>query len=114
MHLRLCGFRASSRIGWWQAGDILAEGMTWNEAVKIVFGVEIITVVVPAAEVRTGSGHALPMPKGLEQAIFIQVQEKFVVVFKLLAEQALEQLHLRILKDRKRRHDRYLNTGKCP
>src|ERR1035441_8918455 len=114
MHLRLWGFRASNRIGSRQSGDILAEDMTWNEARESGFEVGLIRIVGPAPGFRTGSGHALPLPKGLEQAIFIQVQEKFVVVFKLLAEQALEQLHLRILKDRKRRHDRYLNTGKCP
>ena len=44
-----------------------------NKAVEVIRGIEIVAVVVPAAEVRTGSSHSLSLPEGLEEAIFIEI-----------------------------------------
>jgi hypothetical protein len=54
------------------------------------------------------------LPERLEEAIFIEVQEDSVVVFKLLVQEAIVQLNLRVLIDGKRRDEGDFDSGKRP
>src|SRR5215471_6272810 len=101
----LSRFRTSDRVRARQPGQVLAEAVSGNEAVKIVFVVEVVGVVVPAAKVRPRSRHSLALAKRLEQPVLVQMEKNLVIVVKLDPERAFEQLYAGIRKDRKTRRN---------
>jgi hypothetical protein len=71
-----------------------------DEGMEIVSGVKVSPIVIPSAHVRSGSRHALALPEWLQQGIFIEIEKQIVIVIELRAKGAIEELHLRIFKQR--------------
>src|SRR5438874_10897519 len=82
MHLLLSGLVSCHRISAREPRKILSKTVSGNEGMKMLRRAEVIRVVIPAAHVRSWRSHALALPKGLEQRVFIEVQKKIVVRFK--------------------------------
>ena len=74
--------------------------MAGDESVEIIFFVEVVGIVVPAAHIRTGSGEAFTLAKRLEHGVFVEFQKCFVIVDELFSEGAVQELHLRIAEQR--------------
>ena len=97
--------RSCHSIGARQPGKVLTKRMSGNEAVKVILLVKVIRIVIPAAEVGAGSRHPLTLAKRFEQPIFIEMKEQFMVLVELQAEWPIQELHVRVSKDRKCRDD---------
>src|SRR6266849_443476 len=95
--------RSRHRIGSRQPGNVLTKRMTGNKPVKIILLVKVIRIVIPTSEVRAGSRHPLTLAKRLEQSIFAEVQEQLMVLVELDTEGSVQELHIRVSEDRKRR-----------
>jgi hypothetical protein len=61
---------------------------------EIIFLVEIVPVVIPATEIGSGSWQPFALPEGLQQSIFVEPQEQFMVLIELSAEWPIEELNL--------------------
>src|ERR1700721_74768 len=68
-------FRARHGIRASQSGNVLTEGMSGNERVKIVLFIEVVAIVVPAAHVGAGSRHSLALAERLQKTIFVEMKE---------------------------------------
>src|SRR5881296_3624950 len=79
-------FRSGHGVSASQAGNVLTKRMPGDECVKIVFFVEVVSIVIPAAHVGAWSRHSLALAEGLEQAIFVEIKEQFVILIELRAE----------------------------
>src|SRR2546423_12088608 len=48
-----------------QAGEVLTKAVSRDEAMEVVLVIEVICVIVPAAQVRSGSREPLPLTERL-------------------------------------------------
>src|SRR5580700_635428 len=102
----LRGLRTGDGAGASETGEILAEGMAGNEGMKIILFVEVVGIVIPAAHVGAWSGHSLALSEGLEEAVFVKIEEQLMILVELGAEGPVEELHIGIAEDRELRSDR--------
>ena len=68
--------------------------MPWNKSVEIVAGVKVVRIVIPSAKVGPRRWQSFALPKQFQQPLLIHAHEQLMVLIKLYAERAVEQLHL--------------------
>ena len=106
MNFCLRRLRTRNRVGARQSRQVLAKAVPRNESVKIVFVVEIVRIVVPAAKVRPWGGHSLTLTKWLQEAILIEMEKHLMILLKLSAETTVKKPYAGIRESGKRRRNR--------
>ncbi len=56
-----------------QSGEVLPEAVAGNESMKVLFGIEVVGIVVPSAHVRTGSRQSRTLAEGFQQGVLVQI-----------------------------------------
>ena len=98
LNLGLGGFVAGDGVGAREAGDPLAEGVAGDVAGHVFGRIEEGRGGVPAAEVFAGGGQAGELTEGLEDAVFVEIEEEGVVLLKLHEHGAVEELHVFVVE----------------
>ena len=98
MNLGLGGFVSGDGVGAREAGDPLAEGVAGDVAGHVFGRVEEGRGRVPAAEVFAGCGQAGELTEGLEDAVFVEIEEEGVVLLELHEHGAVEELHVFVVE----------------
>jgi hypothetical protein len=106
LDLGLSGLVAGDGVGARESGDPLAEGVAGDVAGHVFGWVEEAGGGVPAAEVFAGGGLAGELAEGLEDAVFVEVEEEGVVLLELDEHGAVEELHFFVVELGERRGGR--------
>src|SRR6266851_187544 len=99
MNLLLRGLRSGHCVSASQSGKVLAERMSSNERMKIGFLVEVIGIVIPATQIGAWRRQPFTFPKRLQQTVFIEIAEQFMVLVELETEGAVKQFHFRVAEN---------------